>query len=157
MRVLGIDPGTSLIGYGIVDLDGTNYQAVHYGDFRTPSNIPTSQRAQAIYAFFDELLKKYKPDRVSIEKLFFAKNAKTAMAVSEVRGILILASVHNQLEPLEFTPMQVKQSVSGFGGAQKDQVQRMVTMILQLEKIPKPDDVADALALAICGLHTTIV
>jgi len=155
MRILGIDPGTSLIGFGIIDANGKSFQVVDFGSFRTRANIENSERVKIIYDFFDKLIKKSKPDKVAIESLFFFKNAKTAIKVSEIRGILILAAIKNGIEVTEFTPLQIKQAVSGYGRAEKNQVQKMVKLILGLKTEPKPDDVADALALAICCANTT--
>ncbi len=154
MRILGIDPGTSLIGYGIIDFDGKNWKAVDFGNLKTGVNIQNIDRVKTVYDFFNKLIKKTKPDKISIESLFFFKNAKTVIKVSEIRGILMLAAVKNGVEVAEFTPLQVKQAVSGYVRAEKNQVQRMVKMILGLETIPKPDDIADALALAICCANT---
>lgn len=151
MRILGIDPGTSLIGYGIVDNLGTTYKSVGYGECRTTPKIPNQDRVTIIYDFFDKLIKKNKPDVVAIEDLFFFKNAKTVIKVSEIRGVLLLVAMQNGIEVREFTPLQVKQSVTNYGKADKTQVGRMVQLILDLKEIPRPDDVADALAIAICG------
>lgn len=154
MRVLGIDPGTSLIGYGIIDAEKSKYGAVLCGAFRTPSNIPNRERVAAVFDFFLKLIKKHKPDVVAIESLFYFKNAKTVIAVSEVRGVLLLAAAHCGVSVSEHTPLQVKQAVSGYGKAEKAQVQEMVRIILGLRRAPHPDDVADALALAICAANT---
>ncbi len=151
MRILGIDPGTSLIGYGIVDNLGTTYKSVDHGECRTTPKIPNQDRVTIIYDFFDKLIKKNKPDVVAIEDLFFFKNAKTVIKVSEIRGVLLLVAMQNGIEVREFTPLQVKQSVTNYGKADKTQVGRMVQLILDLKEIPRPDDVADALAIAICG------
>ena len=156
MRILGIDPGTTLIGYGIIDYNGKKYTPVIYGDFRTKSKIPNKDRVRDIYIFFDKLIKKYQPEKVSLERLFFSKNAKTAMEVSEVRGVLLLVAANHGLIISEFTPQQVKQAVSCYGKAEKFQVQTMVKLILQLDEIPKPDDTADALAIAICCANTIV-
>jgi len=150
MRILGIDPGTSLIGYGIVDVSGRTYKAVDFGDLKTGVNIRNADRVIDVYNFFDKLIKKNKPDKVAIESLFFFKNAKTIVKVSEIRGVLMYVTAKNGIEINEFTPLQVKQAVSSYGRAEKTQVQQMVKLILGLETIPKPDDAADALALAIC-------
>lgn len=150
MRILGIDPGTSLIGYGIVDVSGKTYKTVDFGDLKTGVNIRNADRVADVYNFFDKLIKKHKPDKVAIESLFFFKNAKTVVKVSEIRGVLMYVAVKNGVEINEFTPLQVKQAVSSYGRAEKAQVQQMVKLILGLETIPKPDDAADALALAIC-------
>lgn len=156
MRILGIDPGTSLIGYGVIDHNGKNYQAVTYGNFRTKINIKNKDRVKLIYAFFNKLVRKYRPQKIALESLFFFKNAKTVIGVSEVRGVLLLVAADHGLEIGEFTPLQVKQAVSGYGRAQKEQVQKMVRLILGLKVIPKPDDAADALALAICCANTIV-
>lgn len=155
MRILGIDPGTSLIGYGIIDTDGKSFRAVNFGDLKTGVNIKNSERVKTVHDFFDKLIKKFKPDKVAIESLFFFKNAKTAIQVSEIRGVLMFAAVKNRTEIAEFSPLQVKQAVSGYGRAEKGQVQRMVKLILGLKTEPRPDDTADALALAICCANTT--
>lgn len=154
MRILGIDPGTSLIGYGIIDVDGKNYKAVYFGDLKTGKNIRNADRVKTVYDFFDKLIKKYRPDKFALESLFFFKNAKTVIKVSEIRGVLMYAAAKNNVEIAEFTPLQVKQAVSSYGRAEKIQVQNMVKLILDLETTPKPDDVADALALAICCANT---
>ncbi len=156
MHILGIDPGTSLIGYGVVDTDGKSLRAVDFGSLKTGVNIENSKRVKTVYDFFDGLIKKIKPDRVALESLFFFKNAKTVIKVSEVRGVLMLAAARNKIEVFEFTPLQVKQAVSGYGRAEKGQVQKMVKLILGLKTEPKPDDVADALALAICCANTVV-
>ncbi len=156
MRILGIDPGTSLIGYGLIDFNGKNYQVLDYGNFRTPSKIINRYRVKLIYDYFDQLVKKYRPDKIALESLFFFKNNKTVIAVSEVRGVLLLVAANHGLQVGEYTPLQVKQAVSGYGRAEKSQVQKMVKLILELKEIPKPDDTADALALAICCANTIV-
>lgn len=156
MIVLGIDPGTSLIGYGIVEADGKSYRAIDFGALRTASNIRNADRVGSIYDFFNLLIKKYRPDKMAIESLFFFKNAKTVIKVSEIRGILMLVAAKNGVGFTEYTPLQVKQAVSGYGRAGKSQVQKMVKLILSLETEPKPDDTADALALAICCANTVV-
>ncbi len=154
MRILGIDPGTSLIGWGIIDSDKKCHQAVEYGTCKTKSNILNRDRVKDVFDFFAKLIKKYKPDVIALETLFFFKNAKTVMQVSEIRGVLLLVAATRGIEVLEFTPLQVKQAISGYGRADKDQIGRMVALILNLKAPPKPDDVADALALAICAANT---
>ncbi len=156
MRILGIDPGTSLIGYGIIDTDGKSFKAVDFGDLRTGINIKNSDRVETVCDFFEKLIKKFKPDKMALESLFFFKNAKTVVKVSEIRGVLMLAAAKNSVETTEFTPLQVKQAVSGYGRAEKTQVQKMVKLILGLKTEPKPDDVADALAIAICCANTVV-
>ncbi|MEK7507431.1 MAG: crossover junction endodeoxyribonuclease RuvC [Patescibacteria group bacterium] len=155
-RILGIDPGTALIGYGIIDADGKNYRVVAYGDFRTAANQLNKDRVWLINNFFDELIKKHRPDKIALESVFFFKNQKTVIGVSEVRGVLLLAAARHGLAVAEFTPLQVKQAVSGYGRAEKEQVQKMVKLILALERVPEPNDTADALALAICCANTIV-
>ena len=155
-RILGIDPGTSLIGYGIVDILGNEYSSVIYGTCETRPKIPNRERVKFIYNFFDKLIKKHKPDRIAIEDLFFFKNAKTVIKVSEIRGVLLLVAALNKIEVTEFTPLQVKVALTNYGRAEKKQIQTMVKMILDLKTVPKPDDVADALAIAICCGNTTL-
>mgnify|MGYP001618373696 FL=1 len=150
MKILGIDPGTSLIGWGVVE----DLKAVDFGVCRTQSNIHNRDRVADVYDFFAKLIKKHRPDVVALETLFFFKNAKTVMHVSEVRGVLLLVAAHHGVEVREFTPLQVKQAISGYGRADKAQVQSMVKLVLGLKETPKPDDVADALALAICCANT---
>lgn len=156
MRILGIDPGSSLIGYGIIDISGKNYLAIDYGDLKTGVNIRNADRVADVYDFFDKLIKKFEPDKVAIESIFFFKNAKTVVKVSEIRGVLMYAAAKNGIEIAEFTPLEVKQAISGYGRAEKMQVQKMVKLILGLETIPKPDDAADALAIAICCGNTLV-
>lgn len=156
MRILGIDPGTSLIGYGIIDVDGKNYKTVNFGYFKTEINIKNADRVIDVCNFFDRLIKKYRPGKLALESLFFFKNAKTIVKVSEIRGVLMYTAAKNGLEIAEFTPLQVKQAVASYGRAEKTQVQKMVKLILDLEVVPKPDDVADALALAICCANTVV-
>lgn len=156
MLVLGIDPGTSLIGYGLVERSDNKLRALGFDKFETPKNLANKDRVLEIFNFFNKLIKKTRPDRISVESLFFFKNSKTITSVSEVRGVILLAAAKNNVEVSEFTPLQVKQAVSNYGRAEKTQVQKMVQLILGLNEIPKPDDVADALALAICCANTII-
>src|SRR3989338_1552065 len=149
-RILGIDPGTSLIGWGVVE----NLKPIDFGVFKTASNFSNRDRVSDVFRFFTLLIKKNNPDILALEKLFFFKNAKTVMEVSEIRGVLLLAAVQSGLETREFTPLQIKQAISGYGRADKDQVGRMVAMILGLKTPPKSDDAADALALALCCANT---
>ncbi len=156
MRILGIDPGTSLIGYGIIEGQKGKYISLTHGALRTPSNIQNSQRLETVDTFLRKLIADFKPEKIAIEKLFFFKNAKTVMAVSEMRGALMMIATTANLPIHEYTPLQVKQAVSGYGRAEKKQVQKMVQLILELKDTPKPDDVADALALAICCANTIV-
>ena len=145
MRILGIDPGTSLIGYGIVDINGKNYRAVDYGDLKTGVNIRNADRVVDVYNFFDKLIKKLKPDKIALESLFFFKNAKTVIKVSEIRGVLLYVAAKNGIEIAEFTPLRVKQAV--FKAAPKKRRSKNGKTHTELDTIPKPDDAADALAL----------
>lgn len=153
MRILGIDPGTALMGYGIVDEEGSRLRPITYGVLRTEAGQPQSQRLVKIYRELNQLLDEYQPEVMAIEELFFNKNVTTAIAVGQARGVALLAAANRELEIFEFTPLQVKLSLTGEGRAQKDQVSFMVCRLLGLGKPPRPDDVTDALAIAICGLH----
>ena len=152
---LGIDPGTATTGYGLVRLtrDG-DLVAVSYGILSTPKDASPSARLEMLFDQLNDLLKEHKPDTAAVEKLFFQTNVKTALAVGQARGVILLCIQKAGLEPFEYTPNEVKQAVAGYGGADKRQVQDMVRALLQLEKIPKPDDAADALAIAITHLNT---
>lgn len=154
MIILGIDPGLAIIGYGIIHYEGNSFKVIDYGAIRTPSTMSTPLRLKKIYDELNEIIVKYNPDAVAIEELFFNKNVKTAMLVAHARGIAVLSAVNSNKETYEYTPLQVKQGVVGYGRATKTQVQHMVKTILRLEKTPKPDDVADALAVAICHAHS---
>lgn len=154
MFILGVDPGTAITGYGMVQATGNRFQAVDYGCIRTGSNLPLATRLLIIYNKLYELIETYSPQHLAIEELFFNKNTRTALAVGHARGAALLAAAHSGLETFEYTPLQVKQAVVGYGRAAKVQVQKMVATILNLPEIPKPDDVADALAIAICHAHS---
>ena len=145
--ILGIDPGTTRIGYGVIEKDGPNLRHLGYGCLRVNSVSRLLSTKEELF----KLIKKYKPDKAVVEKLFFAKNVKTAISVSEARGVIMLCLQEKGIPTQELTPLEVKQGISGYGQAEKDQVQKMVKLILKLEDIPKPDDAADALAIAICG------
>ncbi len=155
MRILGIDPGTTIIGYGIIETTPKGFSCLDYGVFRTPSKVPNQKRISSVYDFFEKLIKKHRPDKAGIEKLFFFKNAKTITQVSEIKGAIILALAKQGLAVNEFTPLQVKQAVSNYGRADKKQVQKVTSLILGLKEIPRPDDAADALAIAICCANTS--
>ncbi|MCQ3938137.1 MAG: crossover junction endodeoxyribonuclease RuvC [Chloroflexi bacterium] len=152
---LGIDPGTATTGYGLVRLmpDG-ELVAVAFGVIATPKEDSASARLAALFDDLNKLLKKYKPDTAAVEKLFFTRNITTGIAVGQARGVVLLALQKAGIETYEYTPNEVKQAVAGYGSAEKRQVQEMVRALLQLEKIPKPDDAADALAIAITHLNT---
>ncbi|MDD4996421.1 MAG: crossover junction endodeoxyribonuclease RuvC [Patescibacteria group bacterium] len=154
MIILGIDPGIAIVGYAILVFKKNKFFVSDYGCVRTSSQKIFSQRILQIYQEIDLLIKKYKPNIIAIETIFFAKNAKTAMKVSESRGIAALLAAQNDITIKEYTPLQVKQALTGYGRASKEQIQKMVKSILCLEKIPQPDDVADALAIAITCAQT---
>jgi crossover junction endodeoxyribonuclease RuvC len=151
MIIIGIDPGIADTGYGIIDSERGKLKCLAYGSIKTPAGMPLPERLLMLASELDQLLKLYKPQAAAIEDLFFAKNAKTAIVVGQARGVSLLKLAELHMPILEFKPAQVKQAVSGFGAADKKQVQRMVQLILGLTEIPKPDDAADALAIAICA------
>lgn len=152
---LGIDPGTATTGYGLVRLeqDGS-LVAVNYGVILTPKDVSAPARLEMLYNELSGLLKEYRPETAAVEKLFFSRNVTTALAVGQARGVVMLCMQQAGIEPFEYTPNEIKQAVAGYGGAQKKQIQEMVRALLQLDFIPKPDDAADALAIAITHLNT---
>ncbi|GGF90695.1 crossover junction endodeoxyribonuclease RuvC [Paenibacillus aceti] len=154
MRILGIDPGIAIVGFGFIDKQGSKCTPVQYGCIETKAHTPEEDRLLYVYEGMVQLIEKYKPDAVALEKLFFNRNVTTAMSVGQARGVLVLAAVQKGLPVAEYTPMQVKQAIVGYGKAEKRQVQEMTRMFLKLKAIPKPDDVADALAVAICHAHS---
>ena len=154
MRILGIDPGYAIVGYGIVDSVLSRFTVVDYGVITTPAKIPIEDRLQMIYDQMCELMRKYKPEAMAIEELFFTNNQKTGIVVAEARGIILLAARLAGIGIGEYTPLQVKQAVVGYGRAEKKQVIIMVTGLLGLKEPPKPDDTADALAIAVCHAHS---
>jgi crossover junction endodeoxyribonuclease RuvC len=155
MITLGIDPGTATVGFGVVEEhnDGS-LQAIHYGVITTPPTLPMWERLKMIYDGVSTLAEKYQPDRAGVEELFFAKNVSTAITVAQGRGVILLALANTKVTIAEYKPNQVKQSISGYGGAKKPQVQEMVRILLGLDMIPRPDDAADALAIAITDIHS---
>ena len=153
MLALGIDPGTAICGYGFVESRGSNLIAHKYGAITTSPKAKMEDRLLKIFDGLNEMIKEFKPDVMGIEQLFFNRNVDTAIPVGQARGVIMLAAAKNNLPIIERTPLQVKQSVTGYGKADKEQVIYMVTKILNLPKPPKPDDVADALAVAICTFH----
>ena len=154
MIILGIDPGLATVGFGVVKFERQKFTTLNYGAIITPPKLPVHERLQMIYDDLHRLIDTFKPTDLAVEELFFNTNQKTIIAVSEARGVILLAAQKNKLEIDEYTPLQVKQSVVGYGRAEKIQVMTMVKNILNLEKIPKPDDAADALAIAICHAHS---
>ncbi|MBS3783676.1 MAG: crossover junction endodeoxyribonuclease RuvC [Anaerolineae bacterium] len=153
-RVLGIDPGTATTGYGVVEQDGNDLKALVSGVIRTASDQPTSVRLQIIHRELRSLAAEWEPDEAAVEELFFSNNVRTAMSVGQARGVAILALADAGLEVAEYTPLAIKQAVTGYGSADKAQMQEMVKMLLGLSERPRPDDAADALAVAICHLHS---
>ncbi len=154
MRVIGIDPGYAIVGFGIIEYEKTRFTTVEYGAVTTPAGMDFYTRLSEIYSDICYILDKYKPEFLSIERLYFTTNQKTAIDVAQARGVVLLAARQRGIEIFEYTPLQVKQSVTGYGKAVKRQMQEMTARILKLDEIPKPDDTADALAIAICHAHS---
>jgi crossover junction endodeoxyribonuclease RuvC len=153
--VLGIDPGTASLGWGIIKrTEEVAYKVEAYGCIKTDKSNLFSRRLEEIHRELSKIIKKYEPDIAAVEQLFFAKNVKTAISVGEARGVAILAAAQANLAVAEYTPLQVKQSLVGYGRAEKKQMQKMLKVLLGLEDIPKPDDAADALAIALCHLNS---
>lgn len=155
MRILGIDPGYAILGYGIVEMKGNHFQVCGYGAVTTEASMSMTDRLKCIYDELTHIIARYEPDVASIEELFFNTNTKTAIMVGQARGVAILACANSGMEISEYTPLQIKQALAGYGRAEKKQVQMMVKTILNLSEIPKPDDTADALAAAICHGHSS--
>lgn len=153
--ILGIDPGYAIVGYGVLDYRNNHFKVLNYGAVTTQAHTDFNDRLLHIYSNITNLIQIYSPDAMAIEKLFFNTNAKTAIDVAQARGVILLAARQNNVKIFEYTPLQVKQSVVGYGRAEKKQVQEMTRIILNLDKIPKPDDTADALAMAICHGHSS--
>ena len=154
MLSLGIDPGTATVGYGLVrELEDGSLQAVTFGVITTPPKVPMPDRLKQIYDELTQLVETYQPDRAGVEELFFARNVTTAITVAQGRGVILLALSNAGLPITEYKPNMVKQSVSGYGGADKPQMQEMVRILLDLDEIPRPDDAADGLAVAITDIH----
>ena len=155
MLVLGIDPGTATTGYGLVrEAPDGSLSAVDFGVIKTPAKMPMPERLLAIFEDMQALVEKHRPDTTAVEKLFFQKNVSTAITVAQGRGVAILALAEQRLPVAEYTPNEIKQAIAGYGSADKFQMQHMVRALLGLEEIPRPDDAADALAVAICHIHS---
>ena len=152
MVVLGIDPGYAIVGYGCISFFRNRYNTIDYGAITTAADVPFNRRLEIIFRDMNEIIDVCKPDFMAIEKLYFNSNQKTAIYVAEARGVILLSAQINGIEVYEYTPLQVKNAVTGYGRAPKQQVMKMTQRLLHLDEIPKPDDTADALALAIC--HT---
>lgn len=154
MIILGIDPGIAIVGYGVIECRGNKFKVIDYGAITTPAGMKLKDRLKIIYDGVIEIIRKHKPDCIAIEELFYNNNAKTVINVAQGRAMPYLAAANTNLEIYEYTPLQVKQAVVGYGRAEKKQVQQMTKMLLNLEKVPKPDDTADALAIAVCHAHS---
>lgn len=152
--IMGIDPGLADTGFGLIAKSVNKLTGLDYGSIKTSAKLELAERLEIINLELAKLIKKYKPNLIAIEELFFCNNAKTALAVGQARGVAVLTARLNKIKSVEFTPYQVKQAVSTYGHAPKDQVQRMVKLILNLKELPKPDDAADALAIAICAANS---
>ena len=154
MLTLGIDPGTAIMGYGLVASDGRSLHAIDYGAVTTPRGVPPEERLLRLHERLCEIIAAHHPDAVAVEELFFSANARTAIAVGQARGVALLAAAQAGVRIYEYTPLQVKDAVAGYGKAGKEQVQLMVATLLALRAVPRPDDAADALAVAICHVHS---
>lgn len=152
--ILGIDPGIADTGFGVIKNADNKLTCLTYGAIKTSAKLELPNRLEAINLELTKIIKKYRPDLIAIEELFFCNNVKTALIVGQARGVIVLTAKQNKIRAVEFTPYQVKQAVSTYGHAKKDQVQRMVKLILNLKELPKPDDAADALAIAICATNS---
>lgn len=154
MRIIGIDPGTAITGWGVIEGDGQSLVMVAGGAITTMAGTPLPKRLQIIYQELTQIIAVWQPDSGAVEELFFSKNAKTALVVGHGRGVAMLALANADLPTSEYKPLEVKQAITGHGGADKKQMQHMVKLLLGLDDVPRPDDVADALAVAICHSHS---
>jgi crossover junction endodeoxyribonuclease RuvC len=154
MIILGIDPGYAIVGYGVINYDKCRYITLDYGAVTTPAKTEFSTRLELVYDGINDILSRYKPEAMAVETLFFNTNTKTAIDVAQARGVILLAAQKNGVPVFGYTPLQVKQAVVGYGRAEKKQVMEMTRMLLNLKTVPKPDDTADALAIAICHAHS---
>ena len=152
--ILGIDPGIADTGFGLIKVANNKLSCLSYGSIKTSAKFNLADRLEIINSELSKIIKKYQPDLIAIEELFFCNNAKTALIVGQARGVVVLTAKLNKIKSVEFTGYQVKQAVSTYGHAKKDQVQKMVKLILNLKELPKPDDAADALAIAICAVNS---
>ena len=155
IRILGIDPGYAIVGFGVLDYDGVNFTPLEYGAVLTEAGTPFPERLRAIHEDVEFIFEKFRPDCMAIERLYFTNNQKTGIDVAQARGVTVLSAAKRNIPVSEYTPLQVKQSVVGYGKAEKRQGMEMTRQILKLAQIPKPDDAADALAIAICHGHST--
>lgn len=150
MIILGIDPGTAITGFGVIEVNGSKSGLIGAGVIRTPADQDLSERLYTIYAELKQLIEEFKPAQMAVEQLYFAANVKTAISVSHARGVVLLLAAQHRLPLGEYTPLEIKQAITGYGRADKQQMQAMVMRLLELSEIPKPDDAADALAVALC-------
>jgi len=156
MVILGIDPGLAIVGWGVVEYAANRFRPLAYGSIRTEAGLPVQERLFQIHENLSRIIEKYRPDAMAVEELFFQNNVTTGIVVAEARGVILLCARQNGVPVYEYTPMQVKQAVVGYGKAEKQQVIAMVTMLLGLKEPPRPDDTADALAIAVCHGHTGV-
>ena len=154
MIILGIDPGIAIVGWGVIEYSGSRFKTLGYGSIETPAGMATEQRLSLIFDGLKELIERYHPEHIAVEELFFNTNQTTGIRVAEARGVIIMCAYRMGVKVFEYTPLQVKQAVVGYGRAEKKQVITMVTMFLGLASPPKPDDTADALAIAVCHAHS---
>ena len=157
MIVMGVDPGYAITGYGIVDYAGNHFKILDYGVIQTSADMPFAERLLVLHQQMVQLVQKYRPEVMAVEELFFKTNVTTGIKVGHARGVILLSAASAGIPVFEYTPMQVKLAVVGYGNAKKPQVQQMVKLLLNLDSIPKPDDAADALAVAICQSHTGMI
>jgi crossover junction endodeoxyribonuclease RuvC len=154
ITIMGVDPGIADTGYGVIRVKECKLKCLDYGSIKTKSKTEMPRRLETINKELNKIIKKYKPDLIAVEQLFFCRNVKTALVVGQARGVVLLTARQDKIPVVEFTPLQVKQAVSSYGQASKMQVQKMVKLLLNLKEIPRPDDAADALAIAICAANT---
>ena len=154
MLVLGVDPGTAITGYGLVREEEGGLTLVDYGVITTPAGQPLPERLQTIYSGLADVAGKHQPQQAAVEELFFSRNVRTALSVGHARGVALLALVDAGLAICEYKPLEIKQAITGYGGADKQQVQEMVRLLLNLDHVPQPDDAADAVAVAVCHIHS---
>jgi len=155
MVIFGIDPGIATVGYGVIEYKANKFKMLEYGTVCTPAGLELAVRLEGIFDELSRLLKKHDPDAIAIEELFFNNNVKTAITVAQGRGVAVLAAQKSGKPVYEYTPLQVKQAITGYGRAEKKQVMEMVKLFLNMDKIPRPDDAADALAMAVCHAHSS--
>ena len=154
MIILGIDPGTATTGYGVIEKTKNNLRYLDCGVIKTEPNLSDAERLRVLQNQLNQIIKKYSPDILAVERLYFFKNSKTIITVAQAKGVILLAGAKKRLPIFEFTPLQVKMAITGYGRAKKHQIQKMVKVLLCLKEIPKPDDAADALGVAICCAHS---